>query len=266
MSSIRQGACPRCPSSDAYTEYDDGGTHCFSCGWHTPGNAYKKLLGKAIMHPNKVVLEKCPLLPEDAIGLIGLAHTCRTHKTLEWLSHYGITLSEIDTHQFCWSEGNQYLIFPVYDPRGNLIMWQARYFGDNPRHPKYLTRGFKEDVLHVLGQPGKSPFLNGAREDVEPRTDSIVLVEDLISAIKVSRVTPAMPLWGSSLSPQNAHRLSLVYGSAYLWLDYDKREEAVKQAIKHSLSLSIHPIITKLDPKCYGAEDIREKIKPATCG
>lgn len=27
--------CPKCGSSDAFSEYDDGGTHCFACGHHT---------------------------------------------------------------------------------------------------------------------------------------------------------------------------------------------------------------------------------------
>lgn len=29
---LSQGPCPHCPSSDAYTVYDDGHAHCFSCG------------------------------------------------------------------------------------------------------------------------------------------------------------------------------------------------------------------------------------------
>jgi twinkle protein len=31
---VSQGPCPDCDSSDAYTIYDDGHTHCFSCGAH----------------------------------------------------------------------------------------------------------------------------------------------------------------------------------------------------------------------------------------
>lgn len=254
---ISQGACPQCSSSDAYTEYDDGGFHCFSCGKHRDGNAYKKLLRGATVSQKKSKLSSCPPLPEDAAELLYISWSLPARG---WVASYGITEAEVEGHGFLWSKEKQYLIFPVYDPRGNLVMWQARYFGDNPRHPKYITRGFKEDVLHVIGKPDRSFHTPDKYKKTEPWPDdgTIVLVEDLISAIKVSRVTPAMPLWGSSLSQQNAHRLSLEYSSAYLWLDYDKREEAVRQAIRHSLILSIRPIITKLDPKGYSTEDIRE--------
>lgn len=34
MSSYVQGPCPKCNSSDAYTEYEDGHSHCYSCGYH----------------------------------------------------------------------------------------------------------------------------------------------------------------------------------------------------------------------------------------
>lgn len=31
---VSQGPCPKCSSSDAYTTYDDGTSHCFSCRYH----------------------------------------------------------------------------------------------------------------------------------------------------------------------------------------------------------------------------------------
>ena len=35
---LHQGPCPVCPSSDAFTEYEDGGAYCFSCGHHIYGD------------------------------------------------------------------------------------------------------------------------------------------------------------------------------------------------------------------------------------
>ena len=34
---LHHGSCPSCGSSDALAVYDDGGEHCFSCGYHTNG-------------------------------------------------------------------------------------------------------------------------------------------------------------------------------------------------------------------------------------
>ena len=33
---IKQGPCPECESSDAYTLYDDGHGYCFSCEFYKP--------------------------------------------------------------------------------------------------------------------------------------------------------------------------------------------------------------------------------------
>ena len=35
---LHHGSCPSCGSSDALAVYDDGGEHCFSCGYHTKGS------------------------------------------------------------------------------------------------------------------------------------------------------------------------------------------------------------------------------------
>ena len=40
---ISQGPCPSCSSSDAHTLYSDGGSYCFSCGYHTKGDGETKL-------------------------------------------------------------------------------------------------------------------------------------------------------------------------------------------------------------------------------
>jgi len=248
MSSIvSQGPCPRCASSDAYTEYDDGGTHCFSCGLHTPGNAYKKLLGGATVTQKKLKLSLCPPLPGDAARLLGWGIDGVFH-VVDWLQRYGITHAEMDEYQFLYSPEKRYLIFPVYDPNGNLVMWQARYFGDNPSHPKYITRGVPADVLHILGRP----------------SDSIVLVEDLLSAIKVSRVAAAMPLWGSHISANLIQRISLEYSSAILWLDYDKRVEAVEMAIGKAIPIKV--VITKHDPKMYNDIEIQGFLRNSAQG
>lgn len=40
---ISQGPCPSCTSSDAHTIYSDGGSYCFSCGYHTKGDGETQL-------------------------------------------------------------------------------------------------------------------------------------------------------------------------------------------------------------------------------
>jgi len=235
---LSQGPCPYCASHDAYTTYVDGGYHCFSCGAHQGENPYKTIKQKLNMR-GTVILE-IPPLPEDVVELPS------NTKAHDWVKSYGITDAEIVTNEFLWSEEKSLLIYPVSDPAVGLLMWQARYFGDKPRHPKYLTRGLKDSVIHIIGADKKGP---------------LVLTEDLLSAIKVGRQQAAMPLWGSALSREMAQRLSIVHKDIRLWLDYDKREEAIKISLRHCLFLDIVPIITKLDPKCYDDDEITEYLK-----
>lgn len=162
----------------------------------------------------------------------------------EWLAKYELTKEQLDVLSPLYSFNKDLLIFPIY-AQGELIMYQGRYFGDNPKHPKYLTYGAK-DVLHILGK----------------QTDSVCVVEDIISAVKVSTVMQAMPLWGSNLSLKDATRLSKMFTTLVIWLDHDKAKESVKQrqafAPLFQQSLSI---ITELDPKEYSHEAIAEQAR-----
>jgi hypothetical protein len=235
--------CPYCTSSDAYVEYADGGAKCFSCGKYIPANKYKAL-GQS---PKATIgASVCPQLPEDAKGLLKAPYTAITQAAYIWVHKYGITDAEIDEHNFCISEKERLLIFPVYgNSLRDLIMWQAKTF--KPGMPKYITRGKPEEVLHIIGAD---------------KGRCITLVEDLISAIKIGRQAPAAPLWGSHVSQTQAMRLSRLYDSANLYLDYDKKDSSIKQCMKNSCIIKMKPIVTALDPKEYSDE----QIKSALCG
>ncbi len=237
MGVLRQGPCPYCASSDAFTEYDDGGVHCFSCGKHQPGNAYKKMMEKLTTTLKPVV--GCPELPEDTTNVLDPRATA-------WVKKYGITDAEIDENKMLWSEEKQLLIFPVLNEVGEVLMWQGRYFGPKKTHPKYLTRGLKESLVHIIGQDKPGP---------------LVLTEDLISSIKVGRQQPAMPIWGSAISAELVQQVRLLYPHVVLWLDFDKRDTSIKLAMKHCLWIHIDPLITQLDPKCHSDLEIAKFLK-----
>lgn len=234
---LRHAPCPNCGSSDARAIYDDH-EYCFSCKDNT-GN--KRSLtyyrNEAKQHYTTMIL------PEDFEYSID-------KQGLTWLSKYSLTQKEIIVNRFGWSNKGIFLkksnttiapllVFPVFNEDGHLMMYQCRNFGEVG--PKYLTYGAK-DHLHILGEG-----------------DTIVLTEDLISAIKVSRITSAMPVWGSFLSPENAKRLSSRFSKAYMWLDKDKSQEAFKQAQEYSYLFKdgCTSIRTERDPKEYSAQEIK---------
>jgi len=233
--------CSNCGSSDANAVYSDGHSYCFSCK-HIEGGVrsiqsmrteWKKQYSQMV-------------LPEDFDYDIH-------QEGREWLGKYSLSNKEIVENRFGWSEKGvllrkrniqiaPLLVFPIYDQVGHLLMWQARNFG--AVGPKYLTKGAK-DVLHILGEG-----------------DHVVLTEDLLSAIKVSRITSAMPLWGSFLSLEDARRLSKRFSKLSLWLDKDKTQEAFKQArnYSHLFKEGCSTIRSERDPKEYSTEEIKKYL------
>jgi hypothetical protein len=92
-------------------------------------------------------------------------------------------------------------------------------------------------------------------------SDKLVVVEDVLSAIKVSRLSPdycAMPLLGSYMSPEWSRIVSERFKWVRIWLDRDKAKESLKMARNLSaLGIDSRSVITELDPKEYSKEQIK---------
>lgn len=229
---VKHIPCPNCGSKDNRGLYSDGSEWCFGCNaWKRPDIA-SWFSNKELEHFNKVVK-----LPDDAQGFL-------PKPAQDWLDKYHLTKEELRSLRPLYSQSKELLIFPVF-AQGELLMYQGRYFGDNPKHPKYLTYGSK-DVLHILN-PGSSVC---------------VLTEDVVSATKVSSITTAMPLWGSTIGLGLATRLTSRFKSVVLWLDMDKAEESLKSRSRlFPLFQGVYSIISPKDPKEYSHEEIRNFIK-----
>lgn len=229
----RNTYCPNCGSKDNLGVYDDGSSWCWGCRKYTPPESQEVI--KKILDKNKSsVITFNVILPEDAQPFLP-EHAKR------WLDKYHLTKEELHVLSPLYSFDRDLLIFPVYGPSG-ILMYQGRYFGERKTHPKYLTYGSK-DVLHILGKD----------------SDKLVLTEDLISAVKVSTVQQAMPIWGSNIPLGIATRLSKRFKHLVIWLDMDKAKESLKQASTLSpLFESVKSVITELDPKEYNHEQIKQ--------
>jgi hypothetical protein len=157
---------------------------------------------------------------------------------MKWLLSYGITLNEIVKYNFQWCTDNGTLIL-----LNTGSYWQGRSF--KSYGPKYLSHGPKPLTVY-----GKSA--------------TIILTEDILSAIKVSRnqLVCSAPLLGSSLASNFEEELVNNYQTVYVWLDRDKAKNAIK--IKNrlkSLGLESKAIITNLDPKEYNNKEIEQWLK-----
>jgi len=158
---------------------------------------------------------------------------------MRWLLSYGITPNEINDFHIGWNDDTQLLVLvktPDY--------WQARTFGKHK--VKYMSNGIKP--LTFYGD-----------------ADKIVCVEDILSAIKISRLSPdwcALPLLGSSMSEEVIQRLSGQFKSVVIWLDRDKAKDAIKIARNlKQRGVNSSVVISPLDPKEYSKGELSEWLK-----
>lgn len=217
--------------------WDDGHKWCFSCGYYIPASGIVPVaeIASRLRRETKGNRYYNLSLPSD------FSFTIRPD-AVAWLRKYGITDEEIRHNNIGWSESHEYLVFTVFDPDGNLCLWQGRYFGGNPEHHKYDTKGNAGDVFHIVG-------------DRYSADSVVVLVEDCVSAIKVARDYPAMALFGSEIVARLS-RLSRITKNLVIWLDPDKTREAVKAAKKaEPLFETVRVIISDFDPKMHDAKD-----------
>lgn len=253
-------ACPRCQAKgqdlkgDNLGVWADGHKYCFKCNYYAQdkGNLNVSMLAQKLQS-EKQEQEKDSSnavsisLPSDySINLPAEA--------VRWLDQYDITKQEMHRNRIGWSKSRDTLVFPVF-ASGELIFAQERFFS----HPKmrYKTHGATEDTFHFMG----------------PRTNNLVLVEDLVSAIKVSRQFQAMPLWGSSISQDRILRLARFFDHITVWLDNDKASYAIRRAAHMKPYFTkVSTVVTEYDPKAYTNEEIKEflneevyEIKSGVC-
>jgi hypothetical protein len=186
-------------------------------------------------------------LPNDAA--FNYSPTC-----LAWVSKYGISVSELVANKVYWSNEKQQLIFTFWGNPGELLCWQARNFGAWAK-TKYYTRGKPEHLLPIF-----FPSANA--------TAPLVVVEDCISAIKISRYTASMPVLGSDLSPAKLKRLASVLEASrgiVVWLDGNMYHKAQRIASRlQMLGVEARAVYTELDPKEYTDDEIKKKLDKPT--
>lgn len=224
--------CPECAklgkdtTKDNLAIYSDGGEHCYGCGYHVFPDKLQVYKSKQIE-----VVEHKVVLPTDV-------EQSYPDRVLQWMNNYELTRNTLIVHKAYWSENKQYLIFPYYVMK-QLISWQGRYFGPNKDHPKWITYGKPPE--YYLGQ----------------ETDVCIFVEDIVSAIKLSRYQQTSPLFGSYVSYQRLLSTNRRCSHVVFWLDPDKRKEALLFAKQASLMYNRSSVIfSDKDPKEHTYEEL----------
>lgn len=167
-------------------------------------------------------------------------------KAYVWLRHYGITNEEIRNYQIGYSVEQQRVILPIWW-KGEKVGYQLRRIFDTDNRPKYITKA-----------KGGVGFMSFGCTPI----DKVVLVEDILSAIKVGRQEQAIALLSTGVTQEMKLALAK-YNRFYIWLDMDN-EQVVRAAVKLVKSLGIYGV-TKLlhtpnDPKEYDDDQIERYL------
>lgn len=128
------------------------------------------------------------------------------------------------------------LYFPIYNAQGYEIGSQIKHL-DKTRWPKAFTyRHIEVPMLHFpLGQE---------------KSDTLVLVEDPLSAIKVARITYCAALLGSNLSHEGAIQLKKQGIKKVIFaLDPDALNKSLKQAKEYDGLFDASVWVLPADPK-----------------
>lgn len=230
---LENTSCPHCGSKDNLAVYDDGSKWCWGCRYYEPAQGLQRV--KSILF-NKIDTNKSTvMLPPDSTYKIEDMH-------ISWLRNYGITNKEII--KFGLMSCKEGLVFPVLN-KDILIYYQIRRFNQVPK-----VRGV-----------GKKPLVIYNPNNIT--SEYVVVVEDPTSAMKISRVCPVVPLFGTYLSMEAMQSLSKRFSKLVVWLDADKSKEGLRQATRGSWLFKggFRIVRTELDPKCYNELQIDKEIK-----
>jgi hypothetical protein len=239
---VRHTNCPRCGSRDNLGVYADGHSWCFGCGHYIPSVETLGDRASKISRAKEIAYEdSIEPMPRD------ISYDLPEQPT-RWLKQYGITETEIKNNRICWSTTTSQLIFPIYGGDSGVIAWQARNFNaDKALKRKYYSVGKMDEILHIIGNH---------------QDETIILTEDIVSAIKVSRHMNAMPIFGAHISSNRLNRLIRRFNKLVVWLDYDKAVEARKAVLRAlQYGFEAKTIHTELDPKELSDKEIRKQLE-----
>jgi hypothetical protein len=193
--------------------------------------------------------KEIPALPEDITDKLG-------EDAYQWLLRY---FQPTDFPRCLYSPEERKLYFLFENGA-----YQYRYFGDNKYHPKWVNYGITDNFIHIINNGYYSRNNSSGIHHSTQDNVGLILVEDIISGAKVGHIHPTLTLFGSNISIKRLATLKLLgYNEVIIWLDWDKKEYAIKAAqLAQSIGLRARVIHTKLDPKQYSYEEISEFFIP----
>lgn len=173
----------------------------------------------------------------------------------EWLKTYGVTEDDVKRYGIGYDTGRQRIVWPVREA-GELLSWQARDWQGRSKLKWLTPKGVTTSpVFYSLGKP------------IKP--DYCIIVEDVLSAMRVGKMYSSLALLGTSATPRKLSRIAAWYRESkakqvVLLLDDDAPDKALK--IITALTQRGIPAILRIgrlgkDPKEYTSEELIKIIE-----
>jgi hypothetical protein len=231
MSFLHHGPCLKCGSKDNRAFYDDGGEYCFGCRDYV--RASNRRVDKKPRTVNMDIVKSFEKTLPDANRL--------------WLRQY-LDEDQIDEY-FQYSPEMDRHVYVEFTNDGDedSLYWEARSV---TKTPKTTSSGAK-------------PYsLKGRWKE----TGAVVIVEDIVSAIKLSDFVGVICLHGSTIPHALFAKIGNMPGikRVILWLDKDKLSPAVVYEKKFALyGKETSVVCTSSDPKALSRHEILEILGDA---
>lgn len=246
--------CPRCVGNgkdsrgDNLAVYRDGSSHCFSCSYHRHAKGSYQWAKTNTLKENNGTKSLLPFDYTDEIP----THAWR------WLLQWGIPFSSwkpivgyspYDERLVIRVESEGLLRFSIgrHTPSDDNVWKHDRPTGNHVRRRKWYVWGDSHRHAHLLGES----------------KETVVLVEDIISAIKVQHAGySAIPLFGTTIYPCHLYYLLSFPGDVVLWLDKDQEMESRSKAIwlESIVGKLVKVVSTVKDPKGLSFNEINEVL------
>jgi hypothetical protein len=178
----------------------------------------------------------------------------------EVYDRYGLVPEELAGMKYC--ADHNLLHMPIRNIYGYEIGAQTKCLGDPGEYPKAITYFYNDTHKAHFEWPHIFDTIGTAR--VAP-TDTIVIVEDILSAIKVARMLPACALLSHTMTPDVANLLATNFNTVLMLLDPDALMAAMRTKKKYSLLFG-NFLVRQLsnDPKDTPWEELKEVLSGAT--
>lgn len=173
-----------------------------------------------------------------------------------WLYKYGLTRTEIIARGITYSPQYGRIVFPLY-MGGNYIGWQGRSLDQTLNPPKYINRLDKGRTVGNCGEVAAYP----------PASDHVVLCEDMVSSVKVSRQINAICTLGTNPTDEVINWITKNYDYVLIWFDNDKPDVREKQIYYYRFLQALLPgrveLITSIkgDPKNHTDDEIKSILR-----